>query len=196
LLIANGIMKMNHDRKTLAAIAARIIVESELTDWSLARRKAVAELGLASHGSPLPSDDDIIGEIKTYHALYSGHQWALQLRAQREAALEAMIELARFNPALTGAVAEGWAHAGSAIRIELSPESAKDVEFALLNLDVEFAPVNTKDGSAVYDVLDGDWPMRLVVRASGRPPDHRYKLRLNGKQVQQLLAEPLILLGQ
>ncbi len=180
---------MTHDRETLAAIAARIIVESELTDWSLARRKAVAEMGLGAHGSPLPSDDEIIREIKTYHALYSGEAWALQLRAQREAALEAMIELSRFNPALTGAVAEGWAHAGSAIRIELSPESAKDVEYALLNLGVEFAPVNTKDGTAVYDVLDGDWPMRLVVRESGRPPDHRYKMRLSGKQVKQLLRE-------
>lgn len=186
---------MNHDRATqpLAAIAARIIVESELTDWSLARRKAVTELGFGAHGTPLPSDDEIIAEIKTYHALYSGDDWALQLRAQREAALEAMMELARFNPALTGAVAEGWAHAGSSIRIELTPESAKDVEYALLNLDVEFAPVNTKDGTAVYDVLDGDWPMRLVVREAGRPPDHRYKLRLSGKQVEQLLRETLIL---
>jgi hypothetical protein len=183
---------MTHDRQTLATIAARIIIESELADWSLARRKAVAELGVGAHGAPLPSDDEIIREIKTYHALYSGNEWALQLLAQREAALEAMIELARFNPALTGAVAEGWAHAGSSIRIELSPESAKDVEYALLNLDVEFAPVNTKDGTAVYDVLDGDWPMRLVVREPGRPPDHRYKTRLNGKQVEQLLRETLI----
>ena len=77
---------MNHDREPLiasiAAVAARIIVESELTDWALARRKAAAELGLGAHGVPLPSDDEIIAEIKTYHALYSGDEWALQLRAQ------------------------------------------------------------------------------------------------------------------
>ena len=180
---------MTHDRETLAAIAARIIVESELTDWALARRKAVAEWGLGTHGSPLPSDDEIIGEIKTYHALYSGDAWALQLRAQREAALEAMIELARFNPVLTGAVAEGWAHAGSLIRIELTPESSKDVEYALLNLDVEFTPTLARDGTALYEILDSDWPMRLVVRESGRPPDHRYKMRLNGKLLEQLLRE-------
>lgn len=188
-------MTPNHQTvaASLACIAARIIVESELSDWSLARRKAVAELGLGAHGSPLPSDDEVIREIKIYHALYSGAEWALQLRAQREAALEAMIELARFNPALTGAVAEGWAHAGSSIRIELSPESAKDVEYALLNLDVKFTPVNTKDGIAIYDVLDGDWPMRIVVREPGRPPDHRYKLRLGGKQVEQLLHETHVL---
>ena len=180
---------MTRDRETLAAIAARMIVESELTDWPLARRKAVAELGLSAHGSPLPSDDEIIDEIKTYHALYSGDAWARQLRAQRETALEAMIELARFNPVLTGAVAEGWAHAGSQIRIELTPESAKDVEYALLNLDVEFTPTLAKDGTELYEILDSDWPMRLVVRESGRPPDHRYKTRLTGKLLEQLLRE-------
>ena len=184
---------MNHDRETLAAVAARIIIESELTDWALARRKAVAELGLGAHGAPLPSDDEIISEIKTYHALYGDDQWAAQLRAQREFALEAMTELARFNPLLVGPVAEGWAHAGSEIRIELTPESAKDVEYALLNLDVEFDPVQAKDGTTLYEIVDSDWPMRLVVREPGRPPDHRYKTRLNGKQLQQLLHKSPIL---
>ena len=187
---------MTHDRETVAAVAARIIVETELTDWALARRKAVAELGLGAHGSPLPSDDQIITEIKNYHALYGGDTWAQQLRAQREAALEAMIELARFNPMLTGAVAEGWAHAGSHIRIELTPESGKDVEYALLNLDVEFTPTQSKDGTALYEILDSDWPMRLVVREAGRPPDHRYKTRLSGKLVEQLLRETTTLLGR
>ena len=182
-------MSDRHDRETIAAVAARIIVESELTDWSLARRKAVAELGLSAHGAPLPNDETIIAEIKTYHALYSGDEWALQLRAQREAALDAMIELVRFNPVLIGPVAEGWAHAGSEIRIELAPESGKDVEYALLNLDVEFTPTQAKDGTELYQILDSDWPMRLVVRAPGRPPDPRHKTRLTGKIVQQLLRE-------
>ena len=57
---------MSNERESLAAVAARIIVESELTDWALARRKAATELGLAAHGTPLPSDEQIIGEIKRY----------------------------------------------------------------------------------------------------------------------------------
>jgi len=184
---------MTPDRVSVAAVAARIIVETELTDWALARRKAVAELGLPAHGTPLPSDEDIIGEIKTYHALYGGDEWAAQLRAQREFALEAMTELSRFHPVLVGPVAEGWAHAGSEIRIELSPENSKDVEYALLNLDVEFEPHLAKDGTTLYEIIDGDWPMRLVVRESGRPPDHRYRLRLNSRQIKQLLDESPIL---
>ena len=179
---------MSHDRETLAAIAARIIVESELTDWSLARRKASAELGLAAHGAPLPSDDEIIAEIKTYHSLYSDSEFTLQLQSQREYALEAMAELIRFNPVLIGPVAEGWAHAGSEIRIELDAENSKEVEYTLINLEVEFTPSMTRDGSEQFTIDDGDWPMKLIVRPRGRAPDARFKIRLNGQQLSDLLA--------
>ena len=180
---------MSHERESLASVAARLIVESELTDWSLARRKAVAELGLSAHGAPLPSDEEIVAEIKTYHALFSGDEWALQLRAQREFALEAMGELVRFNPMLIGPVAEGWAHAGSEIRIEVKPENPKEVEYALIELGVDFAPTIAKDGTVLLEVIDGDWPMRIVVRERGRPSDPRFRVRLSGAQLQQLLLE-------
>ena len=180
---------MAFERETLATVAARIIVESELTDWSLARRKATAELGLSAHGAPQPSDDEIIDEIKTYHALFSGDEWAQQLRAQREFAFEAMGELIRFSPVLVGPVAEGWAHAGSEIRIELKPENPKEVEYALIDLGVEYEPTLAKDGTVLLEVIDGDWPMRIVVRERGRAPDSRFRVRLSGVQVQQLLRE-------
>ena len=184
---------MAFERETLAAsvatIAARIIVESELTDWSLARRKAAAELGMPAHGVPLPSDAEIVAEIKTYHALFSGDEWVAQLRSQREFALEAMAELIRFSPVLVGPVAEGWAHAGSEIRIELKPENPKEVEYALIELGVEFEPTLAKDGTVLLKVIDSDWPLRIVVRERGRPSDPRFRVRLTGPQVQQLLRE-------
>lgn len=175
-------------RAEIAASAARIIVESELTDWTLARRKALAELGHATHGTPLPTDDEIIAEIKTYHALYGGEAFARQLLSQRECALEAMIELARFHPVLVGPVAEGWAHAGSEIRIELTPESAKDVEYALMNLQVEFTPELTRSGSEVYRIDDADWPMRLTIRSEGQAPDRKHQTRLNALQLQAAIG--------
>jgi hypothetical protein len=178
---------MTHERETLAAVAARIIVESELTDWSLARRKATAELGMAAHGSPMPSDDEIIAEIKLYHALYGGDEFAARLAAQRECALEAMIELSRFNPVLIGPVAEGWAHAASEIRIELTHDNGKEVEYALINLEVEFSAELARDGSAYFVIEEADWPMRITLRATGRAPDSRFKLRLNRQQLQALI---------
>ena len=187
---------MGHERESLAGVAARIIVESELNDWSLARRKASAELGLAAHGAALPSDDEIIAEIKTYHALFSGDEWVEQLRSQREFALEAMAELIRFNPVLVGPVAEGWAHAGSEIRIELKPENPKEVEYALIELGVEFEPKLAKDGTTLLKVIDGDWPMRIIVRERGRPSDRRFRVRLSGLQLQQLLREVVAVQGR
>jgi hypothetical protein len=178
---------MSNDRESLAAVAASIIVESELTDWALARRKAAAELGLAAHGAPLPSDEQIISEIKLHHALYGGETWAAQLRAQREFALEAMVELKAFKPVLVGPVAEGWAHAGSEIRIEVTPDNPKALEYHLIELGVEFDPHQSRDGGTQLEVIDGDWPMRIIVRIPGRAPDPRYRLRLNSLQVQQLL---------
>ncbi|TAG06109.1 MAG: hypothetical protein EAZ43_01070 [Betaproteobacteria bacterium] len=179
---------MSNERETLAAVAARIIVESELTDWSLARRKAIAELGVSAHSSPLPTDDEIIAEIKTYHALYGGEEFAERLLAQRECALEAMIELARFNPVLVGPVAEGWAHAGSEIRIELTPESGKDVEYALMNLGVEFTPEMSRGGQEHYIIEDADWPMRLSVRANGHAPNTKFKVRMTSDQLKQTIS--------
>lgn len=77
-----------------------MVVESQLTDWSLARRKAAEHLGLSLRSTPMPSDDEIIAEIKTYHALYGGEEHAEQLASQRETALQLMRELARFEPRL------------------------------------------------------------------------------------------------
>jgi hypothetical protein len=180
---------MSHDRETLAAVAARIIVESELTDWSLARRKASAELGLAAHGAPMPSDDEIIAEIKIYQSLYGDENFIAQLQSQREYALEAMTELIRFNPVLFGPVAEGWAHAGSEIRIELVADNAKEIEYALIDLGVDFTPSIARDGSEQFTIDNGDWPMRLSVRTRGRAPDARFKTRVTGQQLTQLLRE-------
>ena len=113
----------------------------------------------------------------------------LQLRSQREFALEAMAELIRFSPVLVGPVAEGWAHAGSEIRIELKPENPKEVEYALIELGVEFEPTLAKDGTVLLEIIDSDWPMRIVVRERGRPSDPRFRVRLTGPHVQQLLRE-------
>jgi hypothetical protein len=180
---------MTHDRETLAAIAARIIVESELTDWAAARRKAAAELGIAAQATPMPADDEIIDEIKTYHALYGGDEFAERLRAQREHALEAMIELARFHPVLVGPVAEGWAHAGSEIRIEVSPDNSKEIEYRLIDLEVDFTPHVGRDGNEQFSIEESDWPMRIVVRPRGRAPNSKFKIRLNGAQLGALLND-------
>jgi hypothetical protein len=180
---------MPYDRETIAAVAARLIVESQLTDWSLARRKALEQLGLSMRESALPDDDEIIAEIRTYHALYGGSEHAAQIRSQRETALEVMRALSRFEPRLVGPVAEGWAHEGSDAVIELLAESSKDVEIELVNLGADVDAQERRDGSMHLHIADADWPIRLVVRARGRALDSRHKVRLTTQQIKQLLIE-------
>jgi len=170
---------MSHDRETIAAIAAQIIVESELTDWSLARRKAAAQLGLPTRAASLPSDDEIIAEIRTHHALYGGDEHEQQLKAQRETALEAMRLLPQFAPQLVGPVAEGWAHAGSDIVIELFAQNSKEVEIALVNVGADVDASLTRDGATELRVSDADWPMRFIVREPGQRRDPRFVTRLS-----------------
>jgi hypothetical protein len=180
---------MHHDRETLASVAARLIVESQLTDWSLARRKAAEQIGLSTRSAAMPSDDDIVAEIKTYHALYGGEEHAAQIRSQRENALEVMRVLSRFEPRLVGPVAEGWAHEGSDAVIELVAESSKDVEIELVNLGAEVDAHERRDGSVHLNVEGTEWPVRIVVRQRGRALDARHKIRLAVAQLKQLLQQ-------
>lgn len=182
---------MTHDRETLAAIAARLIVESELTDWSLARRKAAEHLGLSARSTPMPSDDEIIAEIRTHHSLYGGEEHAAQLHAQRELALEAMRLLPRFAPQLVGPVAEGWAHAGSDIVIEVFAENSKDVEIELVNLGADIDARTTRDGASELRIVDADWPMRFIVREPGQRRDSRFVARMSTNELARQLAGDL-----
>jgi hypothetical protein len=179
---------MTHDRETIAAVAARLIVESQLTDWSLARRKAADQLGLSARATALPSDDEIIAEIKIYHLLFGGDEHAEQLRSQRETALEVMRALSRFEPRLVGPVAEGWAHEGSDVVIDLAADSAKDVEIELVNLGADVDAREGRDGASHLHIADADWPIRIVVRVRGRALDSRYKIRMNTVELKQLLS--------
>jgi hypothetical protein len=178
---------MPHDRETVAAAAARIIVESQMTDWSLARRKAAEQLGLAMRITSMPSDDELIVEIKTYHSLYGGEEHAAQIHAQRETALEAMRALSRFDPRLVGPVAEGWAHEGSDIVIAIVADNAKEVEIELVNLGADVDAREARDGTVSLHVADADWPIRVLVRPRGRAIDARYKFRLTTSELSQLI---------
>ena len=96
------------DRARIADVAARLIAEHGIADWSLAKRKAARSLMLPER-EPLPADDEIAAALTEYHALFGGDAHAETLRAQREQALRWMRRLREFAPLLAGGVAAGWA---------------------------------------------------------------------------------------
>src|SRR6185295_5115729 len=106
------------DRARIADLAARLIVEHGITDWSLAKRKAVRQLLLPGRTS-LPGNEEIEAALAAHHALFGAEEHAVTLRSQREEALVWLRELAEFEPRLVGGVAAGWATEHIDIRIEL-----------------------------------------------------------------------------
>ena len=153
-----------HNRARIAHAAARLIAEHGITDWSLAKRKAVRQLMLPEREA-LPGDDEVAAALADHHALFGGDAHAASLARQREEALRWMQRLAAFAPRLTGGVAAGWATEHSDIHLALVAADAKLVEIALLDAGVAYRAMQSdRDGAAELFVETQAGGLRLSVR--------------------------------
>jgi hypothetical protein len=114
-----------------------LIAEEGLSDFGLARRKALRLLGLPE-STPLPAHSMIDDELRLYQRLFQRDAHAERLSVLREKARELLIRLEKFNPYLTGAVLDGSAGPSTEIDIQLFTGSAKHVEIFLLNARIDF----------------------------------------------------------
>jgi hypothetical protein len=164
--MADGFGREAQDRIRIAQIAAKLIAEHGIADWTLAKRKAARQLMLPERVA-LPSDGEIETALADYHALFGGATHASTLRAQREAALRWMRNLRSFAPVLCGGVAAGWATQHCDIRLELTAPDAKLVEMALLNAGVAYRAMQSdRPGAADLYVDTPAGGVRLSVRAA------------------------------
>ncbi len=132
------------DRIRIAQAAARLIAEHGLTDWTLAKRKAIRQL-LLPDTAALPSNEEIEVALADHHALFGGDAHAQALRRQRVEALAWMRRLAPWAPLLVGGVAAGWATEHSDVRLELVADDPKTVEIALAGNGVRYAAMPRRD---------------------------------------------------
>jgi hypothetical protein len=175
------------NRVRIAQVAARLIAEHGITDWSLAKRKAARQLMLPEREA-LPGDDEVQAALTEHHALFARDTHDDQLRAQREEALLWMRRLAQFAPQLRGGVAEGWATEHSDIRLELVAEDAKAVELVLLNAGEPYRAMRSdRDGASELYLEHG---VRLSIRT---PEQARQRSRREG-DVRMTTAELAALL--
>lgn len=180
------------NRARIAQVAARLIAEHGLADWSAAKRKAARQLMLPQR-TALPADEEIEAALAAHHALFGGDAHAQTLRGQREEALAWLRELAAFEPRLVGGVAAGWATAHSDIRIELVADDSKAVELALVNRGVAYRVAAGASPHAApelfIDTRRGG--VRLVVRtpfaARQRPRHSSDDPRLDAVALAELL---------
>ena len=151
------------NRVRIAQVAARLIAEHGLADWSAAKRKACRELGLPDNEA-LPGNDEIEEALRNYNTLFRPDAQVASLRAQRRLALDWMERLTAWNPLLVGAVAAGWATEYSEVRLELEAEDPKTVELALINGGIDYQPGDLTSQSATQLIAGrGARTVRLVI---------------------------------
>ena len=184
------------DRARIADLAARLIAEHGIADWSLAKRKAARQL-LLPERTRLPGDEEIEAALVAHHQLFGGDEHAATLRGQREEALIWLTELERFNPTLVGGVAAGWATEHSDIRIEVIADDSKEVELALINRNIAYraAPAVSAHAAPELFIDTRQSGVRLIIRTPGssrqRPRLERRgdDSRLDAKALAELLAK-------
>jgi hypothetical protein len=130
-------------RARIAAAAARIMAEDGIDDFSLAKRKAARQLGVAAETQALPGNQEIEEELRAYRALYQAEEHPELVGVLRRIAADAMRTLASFNPYLVGPVLSGLAGPYAEIELQLFPDSAKELEIFLLERNI---PYTTHEG--------------------------------------------------
>jgi hypothetical protein len=182
-----GSLRDTQNRVRIAQVAARLIADHGITDWSLAKRKAARQLMLPEREA-LPGDDEVQAALAEHHALFARQTHDDQLRTQREEALVWMRRLAQFTPSLVGGVAEGWATEHSDIRLELVAEDAKEVELVLLNKGQSYRAMGSdRQGATELFIDDG---VRLSVRTPEQARQRRgTDARLTAADLEKVLSD-------
>ena len=189
---AYGAGAQSENRERIAQVAARLILEHGITDWSLAKRKAARQLMLSERDG-LPGDDEVEAALADHQALYGGDEQAATLRAQREEALRWMRRLAEFNPRLVGGVAAGWAGEYNDIRLELIADDQKAIELVLINADISYrvGPMRSAAAPAQLYIDTPAGGVRLTImderEARSRKRDD---VRLDAAALARLLDSP------
>lgn len=170
-------LAVQRDRLRIAQAAARLIAEHGLTDWTLAKRKAVRQL-LLPEASALPSNEEVEVALTDHHALFGGDAHVQTLRAQRIEALAWMHRLAQWDPVLVGGVAAGWATEYSDLRVELVADDPKAVEISLLASGVSYAALPPRDEDTATH-LRIEFPRAALRLAIVTPVQRRNRPRRN-----------------
>ena len=166
-------MKSNQLRERIAKEAARLMCESGIRDFQLAKRKALQRLRIAEKRN-LPSNEEIQLAVSEYQRLFRTHSQPRRLAQLRRTAIQAMRFLERFQPRLVGEVLSGTADEHSVVSLHLFAETSEEVGLFLLDNRVPHEPgeramkLATDDLQRLptYRFMADDIPVELVVFAA------------------------------
>jgi predicted nucleotidyltransferase len=132
--------RVQRNRLRVAQEAARLMSEHGIRDFHHAKRKAAERLGVLDEQA-LPRNHEIEEALREHQRLFQADSQPQLLRARREAALDAMRFLQRFEPRLVGAVLEGTADSHSAVCLHVFSD---DPEAVGIYLHEHGVPVETQ----------------------------------------------------
>ncbi|HMM68454.1 MAG TPA: hypothetical protein PKC03_16075 [Dokdonella sp.] len=154
-------------RRRIAVEAARLIAEQGLRDYHAAKLKAASYFGQPD-SLPLPRNAEIEEALREHQRLFQAGSQPLRLARLRDAALEAMRFLARFEPRLVGPVLEGTADEYSAVCLHLFTD---DPDELAMFLRANGIPFDQQERRLRLDAdHTGDYPA-LLFSAGGTPID-------------------------
>jgi hypothetical protein len=132
--------RVQRNRLRVAQEAARLMSEHGIRDFHHAKRKAAERLGVLDEQA-LPRNHEIEEALREHQRLFQADSQPQLLRTRREAAVEAMRFLQRFEPRLVGAVLEGTADSHSAVCLHVFSD---DPEAVGIYLREQGVPVETQ----------------------------------------------------
>ena len=197
-------IKQTHARQQVAHEAARLMVESGIRDYQLAKRKAAGRLGMGA-SRDLPRNDEIEREREAYQRLYGDEERSRHVMSLRACALEAMRLLEPFDPRLVGPVLSGTADRHSEVCLHLFSDPPEAVAMFLLDHRIAFDQSEARvrfqahahERLPAFRFIAGEVQVELVVfsaRAQRRiplsPVDGRAMRRAKLAEVAALVEEP------
>jgi hypothetical protein len=117
-------------RERLAQEAARLMVESGIDNFGLAKRKAAERLGARGAGA-LPTNAQIEASVVERQRLFEPESHDQRLTELRRIAADVMLELESFGPRLVGSVLAGTATINSPIELHVFADAPELVAAAL-----------------------------------------------------------------
>lgn len=126
-----------HAGETLTQEAARIYCEEQLTDYRVAKQKALQRLNLGPR-TPLPDNAAVQRAVLDYQRLFGGAAYRQRLRLLRETAISALDLLAAYAPRLAGAVVSGAITPAHAVQIHVFCEKPEELDIFLQNKRIRY----------------------------------------------------------
>ncbi len=135
---------MSRQRMRIAEEAARLIVESGISDYPVAKKKACERLGY-SRRIDLPMYEEIEALVRQRQRLFSSVDQQQILDRLRQVALSVMQFFSGFDPRLVGDALRGSATPHSILQLHLFSDDAEPVAIQLINAGLPFRAIEQPD---------------------------------------------------